>query len=55
MKTAVEWLEELPIQTLTYELKDEILRRLIIEREESYGQGYSDAKEDILNLIKNKI
>jgi hypothetical protein len=55
MESFEAWLEELPIQTLTYELKDEILQRLTIKIEESYGQGYSDAKEDILNLIENKI
>lgn len=49
------WLEELPTQTLTDELKDEIRERLEVEREESYSQGYNDAKEEILNLIENKM
>ena len=49
------WLEELPTQTLTDELKDEIKERLEVEREESYGQGFNDAKDEILNFIKNKM
>jgi hypothetical protein len=49
------WLEELPTQTLTDELKDEIIERLEVEREKSYNQGYDDVKEEILRVIKNKI
>lgn len=49
------WLEELPTQTLTDELKDEIRERLEVEREKSYNQGYDDVKKEILRVIKNKI
>jgi hypothetical protein len=49
------WLEDLPTQILTDELKNEIRERLEIEREESYNLGYNDAKEEILSFIENKI
>ena len=55
MESFEAWLEELPTQTLTDELKDKIRGRLEVEREKSYNQGYDDVKEEILRVIKNKI
>ena len=45
------WLEVLKNQTLTDELIKEILERVENIQENSYGEGYGDAKHEIINHI----
>ena len=59
MEDFENWLEYLEIQTLTDELKEEILER---EKElyenaqsEGYGEGYSEAKHDIIDHLTYKM
>jgi hypothetical protein len=47
------WLEDLDIQTLTDELKKEILERLEDACKDAYDEGYSEAKDDMLNYLDN--
>lgn len=55
MEDFKEWLEDLEIQTLTGMLKDEILERVneLYEsaQSEGYGEGYSEAKHDIIDHL----
>lgn len=49
------WLEILKNQTLTDELIKEILEKVEDIQEDSYGEGYGDAKHEIINQIKYKM
>jgi hypothetical protein len=54
MEDFERWLiDEVETQTLTDELKDEILEKVKFALEDAYGEGYHDAKESILNHINN--
>jgi hypothetical protein len=54
-----EWIEGLDLQTLTDELKREILERVRDLHEdaqsEGYGEGYSEAKHEIIDHITFKM
>lgn len=50
-----DWLKELATQTLTYELKDEILEKVEFLIEKSWNEGYDAAKQDIVEYITNKM
>jgi uncharacterized protein (UPF0335 family) len=54
MEDFENWLENLNIQTLTAELKQEILEKVEDIHEDAYGEGYDDAKNEIIYQI-NKI
>ena len=47
------WLEDLEIQTLTEELKKEILKRVDDLHKDAYGEGYGDAKDTMYNHLEN--
>lgn len=49
------WLEDLDLQTLTDELKHEIFSHVIDIADAYYKQGWSDAKEEIIYLMENKM
>jgi hypothetical protein len=51
MEDFENWLEDLEIQTLTDELKEVILKKVENIQEDSYGEGYGDAKHEIINHI----
>jgi len=55
MEDFENWLEELDIQTLTDELKKEILERVEDACTDAYGEGYSEAKHEIIEHITNKM
>jgi outer membrane biogenesis lipoprotein LolB len=55
MESFEAWLEELPIQTLTYELKDEIKKKVEFLIEKNWNAGYEAAKQDIVEYITNKM
>jgi hypothetical protein len=55
MEDFQDWLEDLETQTLTDELKKEILEKVEILQEESYGLGYSEAKYEIIDHITFKM
>jgi hypothetical protein len=50
-----DWLKELATQTLTYELKDEILEKVESLIEKNWDLGYEAAKQDIVEYITNKM
>ena len=45
------WLNELKLQTLTNELKDEILEKVTVVYQDAFGEGYGNAKHEIINHI----
>ena len=55
MEDFEDWLGYLETQTLTDELKREILEKVEILYEESYGLGYSEAKDEIIDHISFKM
>ncbi len=56
MEDFEDWLiNELETQTLTDELKREILEKVEILQEESYGLGYAEAKHEIIDHITYKM
>lgn len=54
MEEFENWLESLPIQTLTNELKEEILYRINHVTQEAYSDGRISAFEESIKTI-NKI
>jgi hypothetical protein len=55
MEDFQDWLEDLETQTLTDELKREILEKVEILYEDSYGLGYAEAKHEIIDHITYKM
>ena len=55
MEDFEDWLEDLETQTLTDELKKEILEKVEILQEEYYGLGYAEAKHEIIDHITYKM
>jgi len=55
MKNFENWLEDLDIQTLTDELKKEILERVEDACTDAYNEGYSEAKHEIIDHITYKM
>ena len=59
MQELIEWLEGLEVQTLTDELKSEIIEKvqdLVDEAtSEAFHDGYSDAKHDIIEYLTYKM
>jgi hypothetical protein len=54
MEDFERWLiDELETQTLTDELKDEILERVRVLYEDTYAEGYSEAKDNMLNYLED--
>ena len=55
MEQLIEWLEDLELQTLTDDLKSEIIEKIIEQSEmlhrNSYDKGYIEAKHDIIEHI----
>ena len=47
----VEWMEGLQIQTLTDELKQDIIEKATDLYTEGHAEGYGDAKHEIINHI----
>ena len=55
MEDFQDWLEDLETQTLTDELKREILEKVEILYEDSYGLGYAEAKHEIIDLLTSRL
>ena len=54
MEDFERWLiDELGTQTLTDKLKKEIIERVQIVHEDAYGEGYSEAKDNMFNYLEN--
>ena len=51
MENFIDWLDDLDIQTLTDELKKEILERVEVLVQDAYGDGYFEAKDNMLNYL----
>ena len=55
MEQLIEWLEDLELQTLTDDLKSEIIEKIIEQSEmlhrNSYDKGYIEARNDIIEHI----
>jgi hypothetical protein len=55
MEQLIEWLEDLELQTLTDDLKSEIIEKIIEQSEmlhrNSYDKGYIEARHDIIEHI----
>lgn len=51
MEKLLEWLENLDVQTLTDELKKDIIEQIEIVVDEAYEDGYNKAKDDIITHI----
>jgi hypothetical protein len=50
-----DWLENLETQTLTDELKREILERVRDLHEDAYGLGYAEANHEIIDLLTSRL
>lgn len=50
-----KWLEVLKNKTLTDELIKEILEKVEDIHEDAYGEGYSEAKHDIIDHLTYKM
>jgi hypothetical protein len=55
MEDFENWLEDLETQTLTDELKREILEKVEILQEEYYGLGYAEANHEIIDLLTSRL
>lgn len=55
MNDFIEWLEDLGTQTLTDELKEDIIDYVSSVSESSYIDGYRKASEDAIEYIKSKV
>ena len=55
MEDFEDWLEDLETQTLTNELKREILEKVEILYQDAYGLGYGEAKHEIIDHITYKM
>lgn len=59
MQELIEWLEGLEVQTLTDELKSEIIEKIIEQSEilhrDFYNKGYIEAKHEIIEHITYKM
>jgi hypothetical protein len=59
MEELTKWLENLDIQTLTDDLKSEIIEKVTYQVEilnmNAYDEGYNEARDEIMNYITNKI
>jgi hypothetical protein len=51
MEDFERWLNDLDLQTLTDELKEEIIERVQIVHEDAYGEGFGDAKGNMLDYL----
>jgi len=52
MEDFERWLiDEVGTQTLTDELKKEIIERVQIVHEDAYGEGFGDAKDNMLDYL----
>jgi hypothetical protein len=49
------WLKDLATQTLTDELKDEILEKVDSLIEKNWDESYEAAKQDIVEYITNRM
>jgi len=58
-ETQDKWLENLDIQTLTDDLKSEIIEKVTYQVEtlnmNAYDEGYNEARDEIMNYITNNI
>ena len=52
MEDFIDWLNDLDTQTLTDELKKEILERVQDVQQDAYGEGYSEAKDNMFNYLE---
>tara|TARA_R110000868_G_scaffold36248_1_gene128750 strand:- start:16161 stop:16340 length:180 start_codon:yes stop_codon:yes gene_type:complete len=59
MEELIKWLENLDIQTLTDDLKSEIIEKVTYQVEtlnmNAYDEGYNEARDEIMNYITNNI
>lgn len=53
MEDFEQWLNDLDLQTLTDELKSEILERVQVVYEDAYGEGYHEAKHNMFNALED--
>lgn len=51
MEDFQEWLDSLELQTLTDELKSDILERVKDVYDDGYNEGYGEAKHDVINHL----
>ena len=49
------WIKDLPLQTLTDELKDTILNRLELVLDEVFENGIKSTKRDIIEFIETRM
>lgn len=53
MENFERWLNDLDLQTLTDELKQEIIERVQIVYEDAYGEGFGDARGNMLDYLNS--
>lgn len=53
MEDFEQWLNDLDLQTLTDELKEDIIEKMQTVHEDAYSEGYRDAKENMLDYLTN--
>ena len=53
MEDFEQWLNDLDLQTLTDELKSEILERVQVVHEDGYGDGYREAVNNMYVALES--